>query len=202
MAIKGVVGERRGLLQQSRSVPVVMLDEAVREIHSRCPRLARQKQAARRVKVDAVGCGKSEVARLVSEPAWRHAVSSGECARERFDRVVASLEAGVGDAEAAAESPRGALQQETAPKRRRCLANAGAHQAVEVKRAEHRPRRQCPPVEALVESFDHGINDVAQAIRVRLHAPEYAPRRADAHDRICCDDLRQITFDATNAFFM
>ena len=33
VAIKGVVGERRGLLQQSRGVPVVMLDEAVGEIH-------------------------------------------------------------------------------------------------------------------------------------------------------------------------
>ena len=40
--IKGVVGERRGLLQQSRGVPVVMLDEAVGEIHGRCPRLAWQ----------------------------------------------------------------------------------------------------------------------------------------------------------------
>ena len=124
------------------------------------------------------------------EPTRRHAVSSGECARERFDCVVASLEAGVSDADAAAESPRGALQQEAAPKRRRCLADAGAHQAVEVKRAEHRPRRQCPPVKALVERFDHGIDNVAQAIRVRLHAPEYAPRRASAHDRNCCGGLR------------
>ena len=101
-------------------------------------------------------------------------MSSGESARERFDSVVASLEAGVGDADTAPESPCGALQQEATPKRRRCLAYAGAHQAVEVKRAEHRPCCQGPPVKALVESFDHGIDDVAQAIRARFHAPEYA----------------------------
>ena len=104
--------------------------------------------------------------------------------------VVASLEAGVSDADAAAESPRGALQQEAAAKRGRCLADAGAHQAVEVKRAEHRPRRQCPPVEALVERFDHGVDNIAQAIRVCLHAPEYAARCARAHDRNCCGDPR------------
>ena len=67
VAIKGVVGERRGLLQQARGVPVVMLDEAVGEIHGRCPRLARQQQAAGRVEVDAVRGGEPEVARLV----WR-----------------------------------------------------------------------------------------------------------------------------------
>ena len=187
VAIEGVVGERRGLLQQSRGVPVVVLDETIGEIHGRGPRLAWQQQAARRVEVDGVGCGEPEVARLVGEPARRHAVSSGERARERFDGVVAGLEAGLGDAGAAAEPPRGALEQQAAPKRRRRLADAGAHQAVEVKRAEHRPRRQRPPVEALVERFDHGIDDVAQAIRARrLHAPEYAPRRAGAHDRDCC----------------
>ena len=76
-----------------------------------------------------------------------------------------------------------------APKGRRCLAYAGAHQAVEVKRAEHRACRQGPPVKALVESFDHGIDNVAQAIRVRLHAPEYAPRRGSAHDCNCSGDL-------------
>jgi len=155
------------------------------------------------VEVDAVGCGESEVARLVGEPTRRHAVSSGECARERFDCVVASLEAGVSDADAAAESPRGALQQEAAAKRRRCLAYAGAHQAVEVKRAEHRPRRQCPPVKALVERFDHGIDKVAQAIRVCLHAPEYAPPRASTHDRNCCGDLpSQGTFTLLVGIFL
>ena len=151
-----------------------MLDETVGEIHGRCPRLAGQQQAARRVKVDAVGCGESEVARLVREPARRHAVCSGECARERFDGVVASLEAGVSHAGAAAESPRGALQQEPAAKRRGRLPYPGAHQPIEMKRAEHRPRRQCPPVKALIERFNHRIDDISQAIRVGLHLPDYA----------------------------
>jgi hypothetical protein len=39
---------------------VVVLDEAIGEIHGRCPRLAGQQQAARRVKVDAVGRGEPE----------------------------------------------------------------------------------------------------------------------------------------------
>ena len=82
---------------------------------------------------------------------------------------------------------------------RRCLAYAGAHQAVEVKRAEHRPCRQGPPVEAFVESFDHGINNVAQAVRVRFHTPEYAPRRAGAHDRNCCGGPRYVTAESVIA---
>ena len=116
-------------------------------------------------------------------------MSPGECARERFDGVVASLEAGLSDAGAAAEPPRGALQQEAAPKRRRCLADTGAHQAVEVKRAEHRPRRQCPPVEALVERLDHGIDNVAQAIRacfMRPSMPRAAPARMTAIAAATC----------------
>jgi len=40
-----------------------------------------------------------------------------------------------------------------------------------------------------VERLDHGIDNVAQPIRACLHAPEYAPRRASAHDRNCCGDL-------------
>jgi hypothetical protein len=44
-----------------------------------------------------------------------------------------------------------------------------------VKRAEHCTRRQRPTVEAFVERFDHGVNDIAQPIGVRLHVPEYAP---------------------------
>jgi hypothetical protein len=130
--------------------------------------------------------GEPEVPRLVGESTRRHPVSSGECARERFDRVVASLEASLGDADAAAESPCGALQQETATEGRRRLADPGAHQAAEVKRAEHRSRRDGPPVEALVERFEHRIDDVAQAIRRWFHAPKYARGDACAHDRDCC----------------
>jgi hypothetical protein len=52
-------------------------------------------------------------------------------------------------------------------------------QAVEVKWAEHRARRQRPPVEPLIERFEHGIDHVAQAIRARLLASRVcaAPRR-------------------------
>jgi hypothetical protein len=46
---------------------------------------------------------------------------------------------------------------------------------MEVKRAQHRPRRQRAPVEALVESLEHGVDDIAQAIRVhQAHGGEYA----------------------------
>src|SRR5262249_34132107 len=43
-----------------------------------------------------------------------------------------------------------------------------------VKGAEHRPRRQRAPVEALIERLEHGVDDIAQAIRLhRLHGAEY-----------------------------
>ena len=86
----------------------------------------------------------------------------------------------------AAKLPRGTLEQEAAPQRSWWLAYSGTHQTIEVKRAEHRPRRQCPPVEALVESLDHGVHNISQTIRARLHAVEYVSRRAGAHDRNCC----------------
>jgi hypothetical protein len=176
VAIEGLVGELGGLFEQSRGVPVIVLDEAIREIHGLAPRVAGQQEAARRVEVDGVGGGEPEVARLGGEPTRRHTVGAGEGARERLDGVVAGLESGLGDAGAAAEPPGGALEQQPAPERRRRLADAGTHQSVEVKRTEHRPRRQRPPVEALVESLEHGVDHVAQTIR--LHGGEYdrAPR--------------------------
>jgi hypothetical protein len=70
------------------------------------------------------------------------------------------------------------LEEQSAPERRRRFPDARAHQAVEVKGAEHRPRRQRAPVQALVESLQDGIDDVAQAIRLGLHGVEYAARLA------------------------
>ena len=162
-------------------MPVLVLDEPIGEIHGRAPWVvARQQQAARRVKVDGVRRSEPEVAGLVGETARRDAVGPGERARERFDGVVARLEPGLGDGGAAAEPPGGALQQQAAPEGRRRFADPGTHQAIEVEGAEHRPRRQRPPVEALIERFEHGVDDVAETIRVRrLHDAEYdaAPRR-------------------------
>jgi len=105
-----LIRKRRGLLQQPRGVPVIVFDETVGKIHGCTPRVAGQQQAARRVEVDAVRRGQPEIARRVSEPAWRHAVCPRECARKRLDGVVARLEARGGDGDAAAESPRGAFQ--------------------------------------------------------------------------------------------
>ena len=69
------------------------------------------------------------------------------------------------------EPPGGALEQQAAPEAPRRLADAGADQAFEVERAEHRPRRQRRPVETLVEGLEHGVDDVSQAIRAhRPHA--------------------------------
>jgi CO/xanthine dehydrogenase Mo-binding subunit len=47
----------------------------------------------------------------------------------------------------------------------RRLANPGPHQAIEVKRAEHRPGGQGAAVEPLVQRFENHVDDVAQAIR-------------------------------------
>jgi hypothetical protein len=155
---------------------MVVLDEAIGEIHGRGPRLPGQEEAARRMEVDGVGRGEPEVARLVGESARWHAMGPGEGTRERLDRVVAGLEAGLGDAGATAEAPGGAFQQQAAPERCRRLADAGAHQAIEVERAEHRTRRQRRSAEALVESLEHGVDDVAQAIRPhRFHGPGVCP---------------------------
>ena len=38
-----------------------------------------------------------------------------------------------------------------------------------------------------VTALDHRINDVAQAVRVRIHLLEYVPHRTLAHDRNCSD---------------
>jgi hypothetical protein len=104
-------------------------------------------------------------------PARRHPEGAAERARERLDGVVAGLEAGLGDGGTAAQPPGGALEEQAAPEPRRRLADAGADQAVEVERAEHRPRRQRRAVEALVEGLEHGVDDVAQTIRAhRSHA--------------------------------
>jgi hypothetical protein len=149
--------------------------------------LAGEQQAARRVEVDGVGRGQPEGAGLAGEAAGRHPEGAAERAGEGLDGVVAGLEAGLGDGGAAAEAPGGALEEEAAPERRRRLADAGADEAVVVEGAEHRPRRQGPPVEALVEGLQDGVDDVAQAIRGdRLHAAEYAGTPAGAHDRDCC----------------
>jgi len=138
--------------------------------------------------VDVVGRGEPKIAWLVRELTRRYAVRPRERTRERFNRVVAGLEAGFGHAGlAAGEPPGSALEQEAASKRSRRLADAGAHQAVEVEWAQHRACCECRPVEALVEGFEYGVDDVAQAVGAhRLHAAEHACAAAGAHDRDCC----------------
>jgi hypothetical protein len=174
-AIERLVREGRGLLEEALGLPALVLEETVGEIHGPDPRLAGLAEAARRVEVDRVRSRDPELARLVGVPARRLAVGAGEGARERLDRVVARLEARLGDGRAAPEPPRGALEQEAAPERRRCLADAGADQAVEVERAQHRPRRQRPAVEAIVEGLEHRVDDVAQAIRAGGFAQAASP---------------------------
>ena len=137
--------------------------------------MAGQQQAARWMEVDVVGGGQAVVARLAGEPAWCDAVRASEGAGECFDGVITRLQRSGGDGGAAPQLPRGAFQQQAPPECRRRLADAGAHEPVEVKRTEHRPRRERAPIKAVVECLDHGIDDIPQAIRVRRHAPEYCP---------------------------
>jgi hypothetical protein len=64
---------------------------------------------------------------VLDETPW-----AAERARERLDRVVAGVEAGVGYARAATELPGGALEQQPPPERRGGLTDAGADESVEV----------------------------------------------------------------------
>src|SRR5258705_11570156 len=128
------------------------------------------------MEMDRVGSCQPEVARLVGEPARRHPERAAERPRERLDGVVTSLEAGLGDGDAAAQPPGSALEEQAAPEPGRRLADAGTDEAVEVERAEHRPPRERRAVEALVERPQHGVDDVAQAIPAHgPHAPTMPP---------------------------
>ena len=56
-----------------------------------------------------------------------------------------------------------------------------------MKWTEHRASGDGPSVEARIDRLEHGIDDVAQAVRARFHAFEYRSPVEDTLDRNCCE---------------